>query len=56
VMQPISATIDHADHLMHAVSAFVEHDISLLPVLKDDRVVGVVRTVGVFNELAKLVL
>jgi CBS-domain-containing membrane protein len=56
VMQPIVATINHDDHLMKAVSEFVQHDLTLLPVLKDDKVVGVVRTVGVFEELAKIVL
>lgn len=56
VMQPIVATIGHEDHLMRAVSAFVEHDISLIPVLGDGKVVGVVRTVGVFNQLAKVIL
>ena len=55
-MQPIVATINHDDHLMKAVSEFVQYDLALLPVLKDDKVVGVVRTVGVFEELAKLVL
>jgi CBS-domain-containing membrane protein len=56
VMQPIVATINQDDHLMKAVSEFVEHDLALLPVLKDDKVVGVVRTVGVFEQLAKIVL
>jgi CBS domain-containing protein len=56
VMQPISTTIAHDDHLMRAVSAFVEHDISPIPVLKDAKVVGVVRTVDVFGQLAKLIL
>ncbi len=56
VMQPIVTTIGDDDHLMRAVSAFVEHDISLIPVLRDGKVVGVVRTVGVFNQLAKVVL
>jgi len=56
VMQPITATIQHDDHVMRAVSLFVEHNISLIPVLKDDKVAGVIRTVGFFNELARLVL
>jgi CBS-domain-containing membrane protein len=56
VMQPIKATIGLDDHLLRAVATFVEHDISVIPVLQDQKVVGVVRTVGVFNELAKLVV
>lgn len=56
VMQPIVATINHDDHLMKAVSEFVQHDLTLLPVLENEKVVGVVRTVGVFEQLANLVL
>ena len=56
VMQPIVATIDHDDHLMKAVSEMVEYNLSFLPVLKEGKVVGVVRTIGVFSELAKIIL
>jgi hypothetical protein len=34
----------------------VNHSLSILPVLKDKKVVGVIRTVDVFHELAELVL
>jgi CBS domain-containing protein len=56
VMQPILATINHDDHLMKAVSEMVEYNLSFLPVLKDNKVVGVVRTIGVFAELSKIIL
>lgn len=56
VMRPIKLTIQFDDHLLKAVSEFVESDVSIIPVLKDGKVVGVVRTVGVFRELAKLIL
>jgi CBS-domain-containing membrane protein len=56
VMQPIAATINASDHLMKAVSEFVQYDLALLPVLENGKVVGVVRTVGVFDQLAKIVL
>jgi hypothetical protein len=32
------------------------HDLALIPVLKDDKVVGVVRTVDVFHVIAKLII
>jgi len=49
-------TIDYNDHLLKAIYEMVTHDITSLPVVKDNRVVGVVRTVEVFHEVAKLVL
>jgi CBS-domain-containing membrane protein len=56
VMQPIKATLDVGDHIMKAVSEFVEHDLCLVPVLEGGKVAGVVNTVGVCHELAKMVL
>jgi len=56
VMLPIRATVNHDDHLQTIVNVLVENDMSLVPVLWDDQVVGVVRTVEVMHELAKLVL
>lgn len=52
VMQPIEATIDAEDHVIKAVYEMVSLDTSPIPVLKDGHVVGVVRTVDVFHELA----
>jgi hypothetical protein len=34
----------------------VNSDLSLLPVLKDDKVAGVVRSVDVFHEIARHIL
>lgn len=56
VMQPIVATINHDDHLVSAMAAFVEHDIHLLPVLEEGKVVGVLRTIGIFDAIADLIL
>lgn len=51
-MSPIEATIDHDDHMMKAVCEMVDRNVSLLPVLKDSSVVGVVRSVDVLTEIA----
>jgi len=51
-MIPIPATIDYDDHLMKAVYEMVDRNTSLLPVLKDGKVVGVVRSVEVLQEIA----
>jgi len=54
-MIPIRATIDYDDHIMKAISEMVDQNTSLLPVLKDDTVVGVVRSVDVLSEIALLI-
>ena len=54
-MIPIRATISHDDHIMKAMSEMVDQNTSLLPVLKDDRIVGVVRSVDVLSELALII-
>jgi CBS-domain-containing membrane protein len=56
VMQPIVKTLEFEDPLMKALLAFVEHDLSLIPVLQDGKVAGVVNTVGLFHELEQLIL
>jgi CBS domain-containing protein len=53
-MIPIKATIDYDDHIMKAISEMVDQNTSLLPVLKDGSVVGVVRSVDVLSEIARL--
>lgn len=54
-MIPIPATIEHDAHITKAMCEMVDKDTSLLPVLQDDIVVGVVRSVDVLNELALIV-
>lgn len=56
VMRPIDRTIDFDDHILKAVYEMVNNGLSILPVLQDRKVVGVIRTVDVFHELAELVL
>jgi len=54
-MIPIKATIDYDDHIMKAICEMVDQNTSLLPVLKDDSIVGVVRSVDVLSEIALIV-
>jgi CBS-domain-containing membrane protein len=56
VMVPITVTLDVDDHLMKIVHAMVRNDLSLIPVLQAGRVVGVVRSVDVFQEISEIVL
>ena len=54
VMRPIEATIEADDHVMKAIYEMVSLDLNIIPVLQDGQVVGVVRSVDVFHELALL--
>jgi CBS-domain-containing membrane protein len=56
VMIPIRATVEHDDHVMKVINEMVENNMAWLPVLKDKKVVGVVRSVEVFHEVASAVL
>lgn len=56
IMRPIEQTIGFDDHVMKAVNEMVTYTLSILPVVKGRKVVGVIRTVDVFHELAELLL
>ncbi len=53
VMRPIEATLDADDHIGKAIYEMVSLNVSLIPVLHEKQLVGVVRSVDVFRELAK---
>jgi predicted transcriptional regulator len=55
VMLPIVTILDAEDHVMKAVQAMVALDVNLIPVLQEGKLVGVVRSVDVFHDLAQLV-
>ncbi|MFW5951645.1 MAG: CBS domain-containing protein [Gemmatimonadota bacterium] len=54
VMRPIEAILRAEDHVMKAISTMVSMDVSLIPVVDAGELVGVVRSVDVFHEVAKL--
>lgn len=56
VMSPIEGTAKVGDHMGKIIYTMLQKDLNLLPVLKEGSVVGVVRSVDVFREIAKLVL
>ena len=56
VMQPIVATADTNDHVAKLIYKMVSREQDLIPVIKDNSVVGVVRTVDVFDEIAHILL
>lgn len=56
VMRPIRRTIDFDAHVLTAAYEMVNYSMTLLPVLRDGKVVGAVRSVDVFHELAEIAL
>ncbi len=56
IMQPIASTVEYDDHLAKIIYKMVSRDQPLLPVIKDGKVIGVVRSVDVFHEIARLIL
>ena len=56
VMTSIRSTVDHEDHLLQVMWKMVEENTSMLPVLRDGIVIGVVRSLEVFREIASLIL
>jgi CBS domain-containing protein len=54
VMRPIEAILSADDHVMKAVYEMVAMDLSLVPVLDGRRLVGVIRSVDAFHELAQM--
>ena len=49
-------TINYNDNIMKAIYKIVHQDVTCLPVIQNDEVVGVVRTVELFHEIAKQVV
>ncbi|MBF0430567.1 MAG: CBS domain-containing protein [Fibrobacteria bacterium] len=56
IMLPIAQTIDYDDHITKIISTMVEYNISMIPVTKNDRVVGVVRSADALHFIAHSVL
>jgi predicted transcriptional regulator len=54
VMQPNETTVDADDHVMKVVQEMVALDVPLIPVLDSGKLVGVVRSVDVLQELARM--
>jgi predicted transcriptional regulator len=56
IMLPADVTINYDEHILKAVYEMTSYERSLLPVLKDKKVIGVVRSVDVFLTMAKYIL
>jgi len=54
VMLPITATVDVGDHIVKIIHLMVVKNLSLIPVMDKDKVVGTVRSVDVLHEVGKI--
>lgn len=56
VMKLIKVTADYEDYIIKVIYEMVDNNTSVIPVLKNNQVVGVVRSEDVFHEVANLLL
>lgn len=56
IMSPISTMVDVKDNLAKIIYKMVSRDLNLIAVSREDKLVGVVRSVDVFHEVASLLL
>ncbi len=56
VMGPTIRWVNHDDHLPKAVFYVITEDVSLLPVIQDGRVVGVLRSIDILHEVDRLIM
>lgn len=54
VMNPVAAVVDINDHLAKVIFKMISRDLNLIPVLRGETLVGVVRSVDVFHEIAHM--
>jgi CBS-domain-containing membrane protein len=56
VMQPIKITLDYDDHLMKAIYEMVDFNVSVIPVIQEGKVAGVLRSTDLLTEVANILL
>ena len=56
VMSPIKATVDVGDTLAKAIFLMVKEEVSRMPVMQEQKVVGIIRLSDLFQEVSDFVL
>jgi CBS-domain-containing membrane protein len=56
IMTPVRATLEHDVPLLEVADFMVVNDVSIVPVLKDGAVIGVVRSTEVLHRIAKKII
>ena len=54
-LEAAKATITYDAHITKGVYEMIDQNVSLLPVLKDDMIVGILRSVDVLHELLHII-
>gem|GEM_PF-3295174 len=56
LMTPVQIMVEYNDPILLAIYLMIEHDLTFVPVMKDDRIVGVVYVEDALNEVIATVL
>ncbi len=56
IMRIIKSTVQYDDHIIRVVYEMVDSNVSVIPVIRDGRVVGAIRSEDVFHEVALFML
>jgi CBS domain-containing protein len=56
VMSPIKVTVNAGDPLIKAIFLMIKENVGMMPVMQDNKVVGMVRLSELFTEISKVVL
>jgi len=56
ILVPVECVADHDDHIIKVIYEMNSNKVALVPVMKEGQVVGVIRSVDIFHQFAKLIL
>jgi CBS domain-containing protein len=56
VMSPIKITVGAQDNVVKALYLMIKKNVGLMPVMEDNKVIGMVRLSDLFNEISRIVL
>jgi CBS domain-containing protein len=56
VMSPIQVTVDANDNVVKALYLMIKKNVGLMPVIEDQKVIGMIRLSDLFNEISRIVL
>ena len=56
VMSPIQVTVEAQDNVVKALYLMIKKNVGLMPVMQDNKVIGMIRLSDLFNEISRIVL
>jgi predicted transcriptional regulator len=54
--RPIEVMLHHDDDLLQSISLMIDHDLDIIPVLRDDHIAGILTMLDVLQEITKLLI